>query len=72
MTMKLSRRSAFFICTNAPASGVPLASVTTPVRVPSAPCADPACGQTTAAANANAVTHDFSVADDSMPTSLVG
>jgi hypothetical protein len=61
--MKCRRRSAFVICTNAPGSGLPEASVMTPVRVPTAFCADPASGQNTDASNANAVRCDFSLAD---------
>src|ERR1700742_708382 len=54
MTMKLSRRSAFRICTKAPATAAPDASVMTPVKVPAAPCAATGPGQETAAANATA------------------
>ena len=62
MTMKLRRRSAFFICTNAPATGAPAASLMTPVSVP-ASCADAEGAQKTEAANANAVKCSFDLPD---------
>src|SRR5262249_18263422 len=61
------RRSAFFICTKAPSSGLPAASVTTPVRVPTASCADPAPDQQADAASAQATTCKFRRRDFSMP-----
>src|SRR4051812_5999085 len=61
MTMKLRRRSAFFICTKAPATGAPDASRRTPVRVPTASCADAAFRQGAVATNANAAVNGFSM-----------